>query len=57
MRHRIRVEAEAITDLWHEAQPIDDFGEGVSFFLTDTLNDDVSLAGKPGSGGLPRSIP
>ena len=28
-------------------QPVDDFGEGVSFFLADTVNDDVSLAGKP----------
>jgi hypothetical protein len=47
MRHRIGVEPEAIADLWHETQPIDDFGEGVSFLLADTVNDDVRLAGKP----------
>ena len=39
------MESEAITDLGHEAQPINDFGEDVSFLLADTLNNDVSLAG------------
>jgi len=47
VRHRIWIESEAIADLRHETQPIDDFGEGVSFFLSDAVNDDVSLAGKP----------
>jgi len=47
MGHRVWIESKAITDLRHETQPIDDFGEGVPFLLADTVNDDVRLAGKP----------
>ena len=41
------MKTEAVADLWHETQPIDDFGEGVSFLFADIVNNDVSLAGKP----------
>ncbi len=47
VRHGIWMETEAIANLGHETQSIDDFGEGVSFLRADTVNDDVSLAGKP----------
>jgi len=38
---------EPVHDYNNHYQPIDDFGEGVSFLLADTVNNDVSLAGKP----------
>ena len=41
MGHRSWIEPEAVADLWHETQPIDDFGEGVTFLLADAANDDV----------------
>jgi hypothetical protein len=50
------VDTDAIAHLRHQPEPIDKFREGVSFFLANTVCDDVSLAGKPESGGLPRVV-
>lgn len=48
---------EAVTHFRHESKPIDEFGVRVAFLLANTASNDVGLAGKPESGGLPRMIP
>jgi hypothetical protein len=49
--------SEQFADIRHETKPIDKFGEGVTFFFANTVGDDMRLAGKPESGGLPRVVP
>jgi hypothetical protein len=49
--------AEPVTYLRHETQPINEFGVAVALFFANTVGDDVSLAGKPARVGLARSLP
>jgi hypothetical protein len=51
------VDAEAVADLRYEADPIDEFGIAVPFFLANTVRDDVILAGKPARVGFTRPLP
>jgi hypothetical protein len=51
------VDSEAVTYCRHQAEPINEFGEGVAFFPANTVGDDVSFAGKLAGVGLPRVIP
>src|SRR5699024_9841859 len=39
--------SKTVTHLWHETNPINKLGEGVAFFLPDTVSNDMCLAGKP----------
>jgi hypothetical protein len=57
VRQRIRVKTEPATDLRYETQSTNEFIVAVALFLASTVCDDVSLAGKPDSVGLARSLP
>jgi hypothetical protein len=57
MGQRIRMKAEEVAHGRHQPKSIDEFGEGMALFLANTVGDDVGFAGKPASGGPPRSSP
>ena len=51
------MDTQAVADFRHKADPINEFGVAIPFFLANTVRYDVSLAGKPARVGLARSLP